>query len=47
MGMLDDRSLRATSQAFAAGVSRFGDLERAADLVESLSLSLGEDAPGL
>ena len=32
--MLADEDLRATSRAFAARVQRFGDLSRAADLVE-------------
>ena len=34
MDMLGDEALRATTRSFAAGVSRFGDLARAADLVE-------------
>jgi UDP:flavonoid glycosyltransferase YjiC (YdhE family) len=34
MGMLGDEALRAASRCFASGVSRFGDLTRAADLVE-------------
>ena len=35
--MLDDSALRAACQTFAAGVSRFGDLARAAELVEALA----------
>jgi MGT family glycosyltransferase len=34
MDMLADETLHAASRAFAAGVSRFGDLARAADLIE-------------
>jgi UDP:flavonoid glycosyltransferase YjiC (YdhE family) len=34
MDMLGDEALRATSRSFASGVSRFGELKRAADLIE-------------
>jgi hypothetical protein len=34
MDMLGDDTLRAASRAFASGVSRFGELTRAADLIE-------------
>jgi UDP:flavonoid glycosyltransferase YjiC (YdhE family) len=34
MDMLGDAGLRAASRSFAAGVSRFGDLTHAADLIE-------------
>jgi UDP:flavonoid glycosyltransferase YjiC (YdhE family) len=34
MDMLGDETLRAASRAFATGVSRFGELTRAADLIE-------------
>jgi hypothetical protein len=34
MDMLGDETLRAASRAFASGVSRFGELTRAADLIE-------------
>jgi hypothetical protein len=37
MAMLDDQTARAACRAFAARVSRFGDLSRAADLVEELA----------
>ncbi len=36
MDMLRDRSLIEASRAFAAGVMRFGDLQRAAGLVEAV-----------
>jgi len=34
MDMLGDAALRAASRSFASGVSRFGQLTRAADLIE-------------
>jgi len=34
MDMLGDETLRAASRSFASGVSRFGELTRAADLIE-------------
>jgi UDP:flavonoid glycosyltransferase YjiC (YdhE family) len=37
MAMLDDHAARAACRAFASRVSRFGDLSRAADLVEELA----------
>jgi len=38
MAMLSNRAVRARCQAFASRISRFGDLARAADLVEELAL---------
>jgi UDP:flavonoid glycosyltransferase YjiC (YdhE family) len=35
MDMLGDRTMRDSSRSFARGVSRFGDLARAADLIEA------------
>jgi UDP:flavonoid glycosyltransferase YjiC (YdhE family) len=35
MGMLDDEALRAACRGFAAGVDRYGNLARAAELVEA------------
>jgi UDP:flavonoid glycosyltransferase YjiC (YdhE family) len=37
MAMLSDQAVRATCQVFAARVNRFGDLARAAELVEELA----------
>jgi UDP:flavonoid glycosyltransferase YjiC (YdhE family) len=34
MNMLGDEALRAASRSFASGVSRFGELTRAAELIE-------------
>ena len=34
MDMLGDEALRAASRSFASGVSRFGELTHAADLIE-------------
>lgn len=39
MEMLGDKALRETSHSFASGVMRFGDLVRAADLVEQAAVS--------
>jgi UDP:flavonoid glycosyltransferase YjiC (YdhE family) len=39
MDMLGDETLRAASRSFAAGVSRFGELTHAADLIERAVLN--------
>ena len=46
MDMLGDQALRAASRSFASGVSRFGDLTRAANLIERavLGSTLGTGA---
>ena len=40
MSMLDDEALRAACRAFAARVDRFGDLARAAALVEACAVGV-------
>jgi UDP:flavonoid glycosyltransferase YjiC (YdhE family) len=44
VALLADPAQRAASRAFAAGVSRFGDLTRAAEIVEAV-VSSGPEGP--
>ena len=54
MDMLGDEALRAASRSFASGVSRFGELTHAADLIERAvdhvlgsAKGMGDNAAGI